>query len=65
MTGLEALLRYPVTGSFILTSLPACLPASLVLRSSGVVLHADEHEVIQQKNEKARVGVTKGRKDAR
>lgn len=63
MTGLEAILRYPVTGSFIDKS--ACLPASLVLRSSGVVLHADQHEVIQQKNEKARVGVTKGRKDAR
>lgn len=61
VTGLEALLRCPVTVVPLLTSLPACLPACLVLRSCRVMLHADEHRVIQQENEKAGVGVTKGR----
>lgn len=40
----------------LLTSLAACLPSSLVLRSTRVVLHADECQVIQQENEKAESG---------
>lgn len=47
------------------TSLPACLPSSMVLSSTRVVLHADDEcEVIQLENEKAGVGGTEGRKDA-
>ncbi|TKS80718.1 Amyloid-like protein 2 [Collichthys lucidus] len=42
---------------------PACLPACLVLRSTCMVLHADERGVIQQENEIAGVGVT-GMKEA-
>lgn len=56
MAGLEASLRCPVTVVPLLTSLPACLPVCLVLRSSRVVLHADEHRVIQQENEKSGSG---------
>ena len=56
VTGLEASLRCPVTVVPLLTSLPACLPVCLVLRSSRVVLHADERRVIQQENEKSGSG---------
>lgn len=40
----------------LLTSLAACLPSSLVLRSTRMLLHADECQVIQQENEKAESG---------
>lgn len=63
MTGLEALLRCSATVVPLLTSLlPVCLPACLVLSSTSMVLHADQSRVIQQENERARVGVTEGRK---
>ncbi len=42
--------------------LPVCLLACLVLSSTRMVLHADQCRVIQQENERARVGVAEGRK---